>query len=66
MNSPETTAFTESSAVPTGDQRKMDALGYEYDNIQDQLNRMTEPQLEGDYAHRLMDRAAFIRGMWRR
>lgn len=39
--------------------------GYEYDNIQDELNRMTETQLETEYAHKLMDRAEEIRKKWR-
>ena len=37
---------------------------YEYENIQNELNRMTETQLESDYAHNLMDRAAVIRAEW--
>lgn len=39
--------------------------GYEYDNIQSKLDAMTEPQLESEYAHKLMDRAAQIREDWR-
>ena len=37
---------------------------YEYENIQNELNRMTETQLESDYAHKLMDRAEVIRAEW--
>lgn len=39
--------------------------GYEYDNIQAKLDRMTETELQSDYAHGLMDRAAKIRDDWR-
>ena len=40
--------------------------GYEYDNIQEKLNRMTEVELQSDYAHELMDRAEEIRKEWRK
>ena len=40
--------------------------GYEYDNIQEKLNRMTETELQSDYAHKLMDRAEKIREEWRK
>lgn len=40
--------------------------GYEYDNIQEQLNRMTETELNSERGHRLMDRSAAIRECWRR
>jgi hypothetical protein len=39
--------------------------GYEYDNIQSKLDRMTQPELESDYGQRLADRAASIREDWR-
>lgn len=39
--------------------------GYEYDNIQSKLDRMTETELATDYAQKLMDRAAKIRADWR-
>ena len=43
-----------------------DDTGYEYDNIQIKLSRMNETELQSDYAHKLMDRAAQIRKQWRK
>lgn len=39
---------------------------YEYENIQNELNEMTQTQLDSDYAHKLMDRAAEIKKEWNR
>ena len=37
---------------------------YEYENIQNTLNRMSETELQSDRAHELMDRAQEIRAGW--
>ena len=59
---------TEGIRKMTNKQKQMNEVetGYEYDNIQDKLNRMTEVELQSDYAHKLMDRAAQIREEWRK
>lgn len=53
------------NSVPVIDYQSAEA-GYEYDNIQNKLNQMTEVQLNSAEAHRLMDCAAQIRQAWRR
>jgi len=48
------------------DQHLIHDTGYEYDNIQDKLDHMTEVELQSDYAQKLMDRAKQIREEWRK
>lgn len=45
---------------------ELTASGYEYDNIQEQLDAMSSAELESERAQKLMDRAAQIREEWRR
>lgn len=48
------------------DQHLIHDTGYEYDNIQDKLDHMTETELQSDYAQKLMDRSEEIRAEWRK